>query len=170
VTLSFPFHAGDNDFDPPSPYITVALSFRGVTQEAHALYDTGTDLAQLGPGWKTVFGVRDELLPQLPIKSASGKETAGHLAFVRAELDGHSFTLPVIFHPEAEVDLFGRMGLGELFKFEIDPVTQATRVTLVDPIPETAADRQYQEMVLKQNVFGTGWDQAPALDYEARLD
>ena len=84
VTERFLFQPGTSDFDPPSPVITVALSFRGVHEDIEALFDTGTDLTQLRPAWAKKFDIREELLPTLPVKSASGKEASGHLAFVRA--------------------------------------------------------------------------------------
>ena len=107
-----------------------------------------------------MFGVNDSLLPKLPVRSASGKEAMGSLAFVDAELDGEPFKLPVLFHPEAQVDLFGRGGIGERFKVDIDPSAAETRVTRID-VDAVGADEAFTRLTAEPGNFGEGWHVAP---------
>jgi hypothetical protein len=156
VTATFPFKPAAI----PQPDITVRIRFRGESADVEALYDSGADITHLSAKWKQVFKVDDALVAEMPVQTLGGLEAPGAVVFVNAELDGHEFTMPVLFHPDDTTDLFGRPGINELYLMELDAQKHETRVTWQGG-PETSADKWKAELIGKPGTFLPGWDQAP---------
>jgi hypothetical protein len=107
-----------------------------------------------------LFHVDPSLVPQIPVGMLGGHEVVGALVFVSARLDGHEFVMPVVFHLDQTKDLFGRHGIGELYRVEIDAAAQLTRIEWMHDA-ETAGDRMKHDLLAVNGNFLPGWDVEP---------
>jgi hypothetical protein len=156
----FPFKPADDAQTAPQPHIQIAITFRGHSAPVSALYDSGSDITHLSGHWKNYFKVDDALVPKLPVTGLDNNVVVGALVFVTARLDNHEFVMPVAFHPNDTIDLFGRPGINEQFLLEVDSLKGETRVTWQQEI-ETGADRMKRDVLAVPGNFGNGWDVEP---------
>jgi predicted aspartyl protease len=85
-----------------------------------ALFDTGAEFTCLSDQLLEILGVPRRELPIQLIELADGSVIDGHLAFLKATLDGNTFDMPVVFSSAIEHDVFGRVGLMDQFEITHD--------------------------------------------------
>jgi hypothetical protein len=154
---TFDFKPAEDPQSAPQPLIAISISFRGHSSVITALFDTGSDITHLSRDWTNYFNVDASLVPELPVGMLGDHEVSGALAFVNARLDGHDFTMPVLFHSDETTNLFGRPGVMELYAVEIDCVASELRVEWKHAI-ETGADRMKHDLLAVEGNFLNGWD------------
>jgi len=95
-------------------------------------FDTGADLTLLPLAKMRILRVTDKQCMPISISPLGRAAEFGRLTVMDAHLDGHDFRFPVAFTNRKAV-LFGRPGLVDQFRIELDPKLGLTRFTWVGP-------------------------------------
>jgi hypothetical protein len=125
--------------DPPSPYIEVELTIEGVTRSVRGVLDTGADSTELIPPEVVNFKIDSKTVGYILDGRTKQPEP-----FVMAvgRIDGMEFQIPIAFVPAGirSVNVFGRAGIVDHFKVELDPAAQVTRLTWSGRSPGSVID------------------------------
>jgi hypothetical protein len=78
---------------------------------------------------KATLAVRDDECVWITSTVANGVEAPGLFSVLTAELDRHTFRMPVIFMAGLSVDIWGRVGLMDQFDITLDSTAMTTTVT-----------------------------------------
>ena len=108
---------------PPAPLVEVTISSQHHrTRLIKGLLDSGADWTTLRMEWKDALRVRDAECFETKLTGICGPDNPimSLATLLDATLDGHTFRMPVAFVKEVPVDLFGRIGLLERFRVQLD--------------------------------------------------
>jgi len=100
-------------------------------------FDTGADLTLLPVGMMAQLGIMDAECVPISIGPLGRAVEFGRLAKLAAKLDRQQFVLPAAFSDRSSV-LFGRPGLVDQFRIELDPRYGFTCFTWTGPHEKTA--------------------------------
>lgn len=118
----------------PAPLVEITLAKGHRIRLIKGLFDTGADHACLRLEWMERLRIQDSECFELDMTGICGKDNPikGLATVVDATFDGHDFRLPVAFAKELPTDLFGRYGLLERWRVQLDSGTGLTTFEWTD--------------------------------------
>jgi hypothetical protein len=143
---------------PPSPLVEVEI-----TATSHhrvrlikGLFDSGADWTTLRMEWKEALRVRDSECFETELTGICGKDNPirALATVLDASLDGRRFRIPVAFVREVPIDLFGRTGLLERYKVQLDAFGGLTTFDWADcpaPLADSFEQNWKAELSKKAN-------------------
>lgn len=139
-----------------APAVTVEIPGPNGPVAVSGLFDTGSDITELHSSF---IGTLD-----IPMNQCGAIQAHGiwcPTTVVEARLDGHVFNLPVTFFDNKagndDVNLFGRVGVLDIFRILHDPEQQRTGFERIEGLPPSVASAEYENAIndwLAQNPAG----------------
>ncbi|MGH7883761.1 MAG: hypothetical protein ACREN8_12815 [Candidatus Dormibacteraceae bacterium] len=112
----------------PTPFIRLGIGAQEHLSLVAGLFDTGASITSLRSIEQPGLGINDNRCIPMALTAANGIVTWQRLTMDSAFLDGHEFRIPLVFSPRLPINLFGRVGIMDLWKITLDPATLTTEM------------------------------------------
>lgn len=154
--------------DPLAIVLEIEITIGAITRTVRGTFDTGADITELEPPYISDFAVNEDECGFTQQQFPDGKLDTEPLVMAEAALEGHSFPMPVSLlkyprrAPEGTpINVFGRAGLMDHFRIQIDPAGGTTTFVWIGKSPKSRLD-EIQKFFIDERVGKAKSFQRPA--------
>ncbi|MGH7868144.1 MAG: hypothetical protein ACREP9_11125 [Candidatus Dormibacteraceae bacterium] len=119
----------------PTPIISLEAGDHTPRTLIYGLFDTGAVITSLQSPKQFELGIRDDRCVPMALGAANGLVTWQKLTVTSGWLDGHEFRLPLTISPSLPINLFGRVGIMDLWEINLNPAALTTEMAWLGPQP-----------------------------------
>ncbi|MGH7883891.1 MAG: hypothetical protein ACREN8_13485, partial [Candidatus Dormibacteraceae bacterium] len=117
----------------PAPFIRLEIGDQHSQIPIDGLFDTGASITSLQAIEQLKLGITDACCVPLELQAANGIVTWQKLTVASAWLDNHEFRLPLTISPNLPINLFGRVGIMDLWQITLQPESLTTELVWTGP-------------------------------------